>query len=111
MCAHGYACQAGARGHFLGFCLGLPSGVPDCHNRNRGPTHPPRITEYGAPGGPTHPPGIAERWHRNLPSLAKERNPVCAREGRHARKGAIASGLGSVETCRIDLNYQSSKQN
>jgi hypothetical protein len=29
-------------------------------------------------GGPTHPPGIAERWHRNLPSLAKERNPVDA---------------------------------
>jgi hypothetical protein len=25
--------------------------------------------------GPTLPLGIAERWHRNLPSLAKERNP------------------------------------
>jgi hypothetical protein len=58
---------------------------------NPSPTHPPRITEHDAPGGsdpppqnygtwcpgggPTHPPGIAERWPRNLLSLAKERNP------------------------------------
>ena len=35
MCTHGYACQAGARGRYIGFCLGLPSGVPDCQNKNR----------------------------------------------------------------------------
>jgi hypothetical protein len=35
MCAHGYACQTGARGRYIGFCLGLPSGVPNCQNRNR----------------------------------------------------------------------------
>jgi hypothetical protein len=35
MCAHGHACQAGAGGHYIGFCLGLPSGVPDCQNKNR----------------------------------------------------------------------------
>jgi hypothetical protein len=27
-------------------------------------------------GSPTHPLGIVERWHRNLPSLKKERNPA-----------------------------------
>jgi hypothetical protein len=29
----------------------------------------------GPRGVPTYPLGFAERWHRNLPSLAKERNP------------------------------------
>ena len=35
MCAHGYDCRAGARGCYIGFCLGLPSGVPDCQNKIR----------------------------------------------------------------------------
>jgi hypothetical protein len=30
----------------------------------------------GPRGVPTYPIGIAERWHRNRPSLAKERNPA-----------------------------------
>jgi hypothetical protein len=38
-------------------------------------TYPPRITEHGAVGGSDLPLGIAKRRHRNLPSLAKERNP------------------------------------
>jgi hypothetical protein len=33
-----------------------------------------------------YPLGIAERWHRNLPSLAKEQNP--GREARNARRYA-----------------------
>ena len=36
---------------------------------------PPELRNMVPRGGPTHPPGIAERWHRNLLSLAKERNP------------------------------------
>jgi hypothetical protein len=39
---------------------------------------PPELRNMVPRGGPTHPPGIAERWHRNLPSLAKERNPASA---------------------------------
>ena len=41
-----------------------------------GGTYPYRITEHGAAGGTDLPLGIAERWHRNLPSLVKERNPA-----------------------------------
>jgi hypothetical protein len=38
----------------------------------------PQNYEHGAAGGTDlqYPLGIAERWHRNLPSLAKERNPA-----------------------------------
>ena len=54
-----------------------------------GPTHPPRITEHGAPGGSDPPPGIAERWHRNLPSLAKERNLARHNPGVDRLCGAI----------------------
>jgi hypothetical protein len=62
-----------------------------------GPTHPPRITEHGAPGG-SDPPGIAERWHRNLPSPAKERNPGVARCRRGRTRGArIAYGTYIVQ--------------
>jgi hypothetical protein len=56
------------------------------------PTYPFKIMEHGRVRGtylplqnygtwcpvgylPTYPLGIAERWHRNLPSLAKEWNP------------------------------------
>jgi hypothetical protein len=42
-------------------------------------------------GGPTHPPGIAERWHRNLPSMAKERNPDSER-GRPLKRGWRPAG-------------------
>jgi hypothetical protein len=36
---------------------------------------PPELRNMGPRGGPTYPLEIAERRHRNLPSLAKERNP------------------------------------
>jgi hypothetical protein len=36
---------------------------------------PPELGNMVPRWGPTLPLGIAERWHRNLPSLAKERNP------------------------------------
>ena len=42
--------------------------------RGGGPT-PTEFRNMGPRGVPTYPLGIAERWHRNLPSLAKERNP------------------------------------
>jgi hypothetical protein len=47
--------------------------------RGGGPT-PTELRNMGPRGVPTYPLGIAERWHRNLPSLAKERNPVHARK-------------------------------
>jgi hypothetical protein len=34
------------------------------------------LRNMGPRGAPTYPLGIAERWHRNLPSLKKERNPA-----------------------------------
>ena len=42
--------------------------------RGGGPT-PTELRNMGPRGVPTYPLGIAERWHRNLPSRAKERNP------------------------------------
>jgi hypothetical protein len=36
---------------------------------------PPDLWNMGPREGPTYPLGIAERRHRNLPSLVKERNP------------------------------------
>ena len=43
--------------------------------RGGGPT-PAELWNMGPRGVPTYPRvGIAERWHRNLPSLARERNP------------------------------------
>ena len=42
--------------------------------RGGGPT-PTELRNMGPWGVPTYPLGIAERWHRNLHSLAKERNP------------------------------------
>jgi hypothetical protein len=42
--------------------------------RGGGPT-PTELRNMGPGGVPTYPLGIAERWHHNLPSLAKERNP------------------------------------
>ena len=43
--------------------------------RGGGPT-PTELRNTGPRGVPTYPLGIAERWHRNLQSLAKERNPA-----------------------------------
>jgi hypothetical protein len=43
--------------------------------RGGGPT-PSELRNMGPRGVPTYPLGIAERWHRNLQSLAKERNPA-----------------------------------
>ena len=40
-----------------------------------GGSTPTELRNMGPRGVPTYPLGIAERWHRNLPSLAKERNP------------------------------------
>jgi hypothetical protein len=37
---------------------------------------PPELGNMVPRGGPTLPRGLAERWHRNLLSLAKERNPA-----------------------------------
>ena len=42
--------------------------------RGGGPT-PAELRGMGPRGVPTYPLGIAERWHRNLQSQAKERNP------------------------------------
>jgi hypothetical protein len=55
-----------------------PTTPPELGNMvpQGGPTYPPRIREHGALGSPTYSLGIAERWHRNLPSLAKKRNHV-----------------------------------
>jgi hypothetical protein len=64
--------------------------------RGGGPTPTYRTYPYRTAAGgtrrypvPTYPLGIAERWHRNLPSPAKERNPGCTvpaprARGRHA---------------------------
>jgi hypothetical protein len=42
--------------------------------RGGGPT--PTGLRHQGPRGVPYPLGIAERWHRNLPFLAKERNPA-----------------------------------
>ena len=42
--------------------------------RGGGPT-PKELRNMGPRGAPTYLLGIAKRWHRNLPSLAKEQNP------------------------------------
>jgi hypothetical protein len=42
--------------------------------RGGGPT-PTELRNMGPRGVPNYPLGIAERRHRSLPSLAKERNP------------------------------------
>jgi hypothetical protein len=58
------------------------------HDRARSGTYLP-LQNYGTwgRGGSwgTDPLGIAERWHRNLPSLAKERNPGGSDTARHDR--------------------------
>jgi hypothetical protein len=49
--------------------------------RGGGPTSTELRNIMGPRGVPTCPLGIAERWHRNLPSLAKEHTPVCLAAG------------------------------
>ena len=54
------------------FCNSVGVGPPP--RAADGPTHA-ELRNTGPRGVPTYPLGIAERWHRNLPSLEKERNP------------------------------------
>jgi hypothetical protein len=66
---------------------------------------PPELGNMVPRGGPTHPLGIAERWHRNLLSLAKERNPGARRRGvirhlvYHARcRSRTTEGVSAVKS-------------
>jgi hypothetical protein len=47
----------------------------------------------GPRGVPTYPLGIAERWHRNLPSLAKKQNPGDEVKKEDAAVNAMKEGL------------------
>ena len=56
---------------------------------------PPELGNMVPRGGPALPLGIAERWHRNLPSLAKERNPAERRAQATWAEQRRAAGAGA----------------